>query len=53
MAVRRTATAKQREWQLIVYPIIVGLSGMLLVLGVRLLPSYDKYPRVGIATHVL
>ena len=40
------------QWQLIVYPIIVGLSGMLLGLGVRLL-SYDKYPRAGIATHVI
>jgi len=38
--------------QLVVYPIIIGLSGMLLVLGVRLLP-YDKYPRAGIATHVI
>jgi len=38
--------------QLVVYPIIVGISGMLLVLGVRLLP-YDKYPRAGIATHVI
>mmetsp|Transcript_8548 Transcript_8548/g.14836 ORF Transcript_8548/g.14836 Transcript_8548/m.14836 type:complete len:174 (-) Transcript_8548:10-531(-) len=37
---------------LVVYPIIVGLSGMLLVLGVRLLP-YDRYPRAGIATHVI
>lgn len=37
---------------LVVYPIVVGLSGVLLVLGVRLLP-YDKYPRAGTVTHVM
>ncbi|KAL7529784.1 hypothetical protein ACHAXR_003154 [Thalassiosira sp. AJA248-18] len=37
---------------LIVYPILVGLSGVLMVLGVRLLP-YDTYPRAGMATHVI
>jgi len=43
---------KTKGVQLVVYPIIIGLSGILLVLGVRLLP-YDKYPRAGIATHVI
>lgn len=37
---------------LVVYPIMVGLFGMLLVLGVRLLP-YDTHPRAGMATHVI
>ena len=37
---------------LVVYPIIVGLSGVLLVFGVKLLP-YDKYPQAGIASHVI
>lgn len=46
------SNSKTKGWQHIVYPIIVGLSGMLLGLGVRLL-SYDKYPRAGIATHVI
>lgn len=44
--------SKTKGVQLVVYPIIIGLSGMLLVLGVRFLP-YDKYPRAGIATHVI
>ena len=44
--------AKAKGPLLIVYPIGIGVSGSLLVLGVRLLP-YDTHPKAGIALHVV
>lgn len=44
--------AKAKGPLLVVYPIVIGVSGSLLVLGVRLLP-YDTHSKAGIALHVV
>ena len=46
------SASKAKGALLIVYPIIIGLCGALLVLGVRWMP-YGTYPKAGIAFHVL
>ena len=46
------STGKAKGALLIVYPIIIGLCGALLVLGVRWMP-YATYPKAGMAFHVV